>query len=149
MAHDASNNNPTKEIVHALLGIVLLLVIIAGIAISAWLRPAGNHEPATVPATEQGKLLEEKIKAIEAPKPAEAPKADAAATDTAATDAEAPKTEAPKTETDVASADTAKADSAEAKADAPKAEDTAKPADAAAADAKTEAPKAEEAPKAQ
>ena len=61
MAHDASNNNPTKEIVHALIGIVLLLTMIAGIAISAWLRPAGNHEVATVPATEAGKVLEEKF----------------------------------------------------------------------------------------
>ncbi len=150
MAHDASNNNPTKEIVHALLGIVLLLVIIAGIAISAWLRPAGNHEPATVPATEQGKLLEEKIKAIEAPKSAEAPKADAATADTAATGAEAPKTEAPKTETaDATAADTDKADATKADSAEAKAEDTAKPADATAADTKTEAPKAEEAPKVQ
>lgn len=68
MAHDASNNNPKKEIVHALLGFVLLLVIVAGIAVSGWLRPAGSHEVAAVPATEKGKLLEEKLKSQEAPK---------------------------------------------------------------------------------
>lgn len=45
MAHDASNNNPTKETLSALVGIVLLLVMIAGIAIFAWLRPAGEHQP--------------------------------------------------------------------------------------------------------
>ncbi|MDO4699997.1 MAG: hypothetical protein Q4A69_04880 [Moraxella sp.] len=67
MAHDASNNNPKKEIVHALLGAVVLLVIIAGIAVSGWLRPAGNHEIATVPATAKGKALEEVLKAQEAP----------------------------------------------------------------------------------
>lgn len=71
MAHDASNNNPVKEIVHSLLGILLLLTIIAGIAVSAWLRPAGNHEPATEPATPAGKALAEKLQSIE--KPAEAP----------------------------------------------------------------------------
>ena len=69
MAHDASNNNPVKEIIHSLLGILLLLVIISGIAVSAWLRPAGNHEPATEPATPAGKALAEKIAAIENPAP--------------------------------------------------------------------------------
>ena len=68
MAHDALNNNPKKEIVHALLGTVLLLTIIAGIAVSGWLRPAGSHEVATVPATAKGKALEEKLKAQETPK---------------------------------------------------------------------------------
>lgn len=58
-AHDASENNPIKEIVHALIGIVLLLVIIGGIAVFAWLRPAGNHEPATVSATPAGRALDE------------------------------------------------------------------------------------------
>lgn len=130
MAHDASNNNPTKEIVHALIGIVLLLTMIAGIAISAWLRPAGNHEVATVPATEAGKVLEEKLKAIDAPKTeeaapatAEAP-ADAAATATA----DAPKAEG--------------ADTATAKAEEPKADEAT---DTAKADAEV-APKAEEKP---
>lgn len=59
MAHDASQNNPVKEVVHALIGIVLLLTIIAGIAVFAWLRPAGNHEPATVSATPAGRALDE------------------------------------------------------------------------------------------
>lgn len=49
MAHDASQNNPLKESVTALVGIVLLLVMIAGIAISAWLRPPGEHQPAEAP----------------------------------------------------------------------------------------------------
>ena len=74
MAHDASNNNPAKETVHALIGIVVLLTIISSIAISAWFRPAGNHELATTPATVHGKALEEKLQAIDAPK-AEEPKA--------------------------------------------------------------------------
>ena len=52
MAHDASQNNPVKESVTALAGIVLLLVIIGGIAVSAWLRPAGEHQPAETAATE-------------------------------------------------------------------------------------------------
>ncbi len=126
MAHDASNNNPTKEIVHALIGIVLLLTMIAGIAISAWLRPAGNHEVATVPATEAGKVLEEKLKAIDAPKTEEAAPAtaDAAATATA----DAPKAEG--------------ADTATANAEAPKADEAT---DTAKADAEV-APKAEEKP---
>ncbi|MFL1732664.1 hypothetical protein [Moraxella oculi] len=48
MAHDASNNNPTKELLASLVGIALLLTMIAGIAISAWLRPAGEHHSSTV-----------------------------------------------------------------------------------------------------
>ncbi|ADG60493.1 hypothetical protein C0134_07820 [Moraxella catarrhalis] len=50
MAHDASNNNPLKESLTALIGTVLLLVMIAGIAISAWLRPAGEHPAQAEPA---------------------------------------------------------------------------------------------------
>lgn len=129
MAHDASNNNPTKEIVHALIGIVLLLTMIAGIAISAWLRPAGNHEVATVPATEAGKVLEEKLKAIDAPKTEEA----------------APATEAPADAATTATADAPKAegaDTATANAEAPKADEAT---DTAKADAEA-APKAEEKP---
>lgn len=48
MAHDASNNNPTKETLTALVGIVLLLLMIAAIGIFAWLRPAGEHQPTAV-----------------------------------------------------------------------------------------------------
>ena len=129
MAHDASNNNPTKEIVHALIGIVLLLTMIAGIAISAWLRPAGNHEVATVPATEAGKVLEEKLKAIDAPKTEEAAPATEAPADAAAT----ATTDAPKAEG---------ADTATANAEAPKADEAT---DTAKADAEA-APKAEEKP---
>ena len=65
MAHDASNNNPLKESMHALLGTVILLVMIGGIAVSAWLRPAGDHTVATVSATEAGKKLEETYATIE------------------------------------------------------------------------------------
>lgn len=43
MAHDAYDNNPKKELLTALMGILLLLAIIAGIGVSAWLRPAGDH----------------------------------------------------------------------------------------------------------
>lgn len=46
--HDATENNPVKEILTALVGIVLLLVIIGGIAVFGWLRPAGHHYPAGV-----------------------------------------------------------------------------------------------------
>ena len=56
--HDASNNNPVKELLSSLVGIALLLVVIAGIAIFAWLRPAGNHEPAAQSATEAGRALD-------------------------------------------------------------------------------------------
>lgn len=45
MAHDASQNNPKKEVATALIGIVLLLAIILGIGVSAFLRPAGEHQP--------------------------------------------------------------------------------------------------------
>lgn len=41
--HDVVDNNPKKEILTALIGIVLLLALIAGIAVFAWLRPAGEH----------------------------------------------------------------------------------------------------------
>lgn len=122
MAHDASNNNPVKEIIHSLLGISLLLVIISGIAVSAWLRPAGNHEPASEPATKAGKELAEKISAIENPAPAEN-KADTAATtdsadgqstDTAGDTATASATDDKDKSVDKAQEST-KADSAEAK----------------------------------
>lgn len=52
MAHDASNNNPTKETLTALVGTVLLLVMIAAIGIFAWLRPAGEHQPKAPTAEE-------------------------------------------------------------------------------------------------
>lgn len=44
--HDVVENNPVKEIMTSLIGIVLLVAIIAGIAIFAWIRPAGYHAPA-------------------------------------------------------------------------------------------------------
>lgn len=43
MAHDSYDNNPKKEILTALIGILLLLAMIGGIAMAAWLRPAGEH----------------------------------------------------------------------------------------------------------
>lgn len=43
MAHDIVENNPKKEIMYALVGISLFLAIVLLIAISAFLRPAGNH----------------------------------------------------------------------------------------------------------
>lgn len=45
--HDVLDNNPKKEILTSLIGIVLLAVMIGGIAVSAYLRPAGDHYPAT------------------------------------------------------------------------------------------------------
>lgn len=58
--HDVVENNPKKEILTALIGIVLLLAMIAGIAVFAWLRPAGDHHStvATPEVTEQHKLLQ-------------------------------------------------------------------------------------------
>lgn len=44
--HDAVENNPTKETLTAVVGLVPLVVIIVGIAVFAWLRPAGQHAPA-------------------------------------------------------------------------------------------------------
>lgn len=79
-AHDASDNNPTKEIIHALIGVVLFLALIGGIAVSAWLRPAGNHEPATVSATPAGRALEELIQQEDNPTDAQKAEAVAAAT---------------------------------------------------------------------
>ena len=122
MAHDASNNNPAKETVHALIGIVVLLTIISSIAISAWFRPAGNHELATTPATVHGKALEEKLQAIDAPK-AEDPKAQEAT-------AEAAKPAEDKTSDKADEAKPAEAESnnqAEAKADDKGADKAAEP----------------------
>lgn len=48
MAHHEVQNNPIKEVATALVGIVLLLTIIGGIAVAGWLRPAGQHYPAGV-----------------------------------------------------------------------------------------------------
>lgn len=66
MAHDAVNNSPKTEILTSLIGIVLLLVIIAGIAIFAWLRPAGDHfvEPVAVESVEQATLVEGQSEAV-------------------------------------------------------------------------------------
>lgn len=44
--HDDVENNPVKETLVAILGLVPLIVIIAGIAVFGWLRPAGQHYPA-------------------------------------------------------------------------------------------------------
>lgn len=43
MADDISNNSPLKETFVTLAGTALFLAIVLLIAISAWLRPAGNH----------------------------------------------------------------------------------------------------------
>lgn len=45
--HEVLDNNPKKELMTALLGIGLFLVLVLGIVISAYLRPAGDHYPAT------------------------------------------------------------------------------------------------------
>lgn len=125
MAHDASQNNPKKEIAFALVGITAFLVMILGIGISGFLRPAGNHEVATVSATEAGQKLEEALKAIEKPKVEEGATAEGASDP------------AP---TETANADTANADSAEATAEPAKpAEDTAE-ATAEATDTAKEEP---------
>lgn len=66
MAHDASNNNPTKETLTALVGTVLLLVMIAAIGIFAWLRPAGEHQP-KAPTAEEVAAAEAEAAAETAP----------------------------------------------------------------------------------
>lgn len=49
--HDVLDNNPKKELLTTLIGVVLFVVIVAGIAVSAFLRPAGEH-PVDMPAIE-------------------------------------------------------------------------------------------------
>lgn len=43
MAHHVVENNPKKELLYALVGILLFLSMVLLIGISAFLRPAGNH----------------------------------------------------------------------------------------------------------
>lgn len=50
---DASQNKPIKEFTFAIFGIILFLAMILLIAISAFLRPAGDHVVAEAP-TEEG-----------------------------------------------------------------------------------------------
>lgn len=57
MAHDAYDNNPKKELLTALLGILLLLAIIAGIGVSAWLRPAGDHTFVTAQSVDSADIV--------------------------------------------------------------------------------------------
>ena len=126
MAHDASNNNPLRESMHALLGTVMLLVMIGGIAVSAWLRPAGDHTVATVSATEAGKKLEETYATIEKSANAVAD----GATDTAAATADSASGGATADATGTAATDGATAtDGADATAPAT---DNAQTADVAA-----------------
>lgn len=49
--HDVLDNNPKKELLTTLIGVVLFVVIVAGIAIFAFLRPAGEH-PVDAPAAQ-------------------------------------------------------------------------------------------------
>lgn len=51
MAHDASQNKPTKETLFALVGTAMFLAIVLGIGISAFLRPAGEHQPVVIEQT--------------------------------------------------------------------------------------------------
>ncbi|MFC0820169.1 hypothetical protein [Moraxella marmotae] len=114
MAHDASNNNPVKESAMALVGIVLLFVMIGAIAVSAWLRPAGEHAAAEQePATEMAEQA--------------APEA-AATTETAEANAEA-ATEQAAAEMPAAEATTETASEAMAEPAAPAEADAAPAAD--------------------
>lgn len=94
--HDVVENNPKKEVLTALIGIVLLLTMIAGIAVFAWLRPAGDHYPATATpeVTEQAQV---------APTPEAGASANTATAETAATPE---ATSAPAAETTGKAADT-------------------------------------------
>lgn len=95
MAHDASQNNPLKESVMAVAGLVLLLVIIGGIAVSAWLRPAGEHQPTETVVAEQA---EESAEAAPVEEAKEATDAQAAEKSAETADAEAPKADASEAE---------------------------------------------------
>lgn len=91
MAHDAINNNPKKELLIALIGIALLLTIIGGIAVSAWLRPAGEHQPVSDPNSTDTARIVNTESATVAPAQAENAGVDAqAATLTTATAADSP-----------------------------------------------------------
>lgn len=62
MAHDASQNSPIKESLTALVGIALLLVMIVAIAVSAWLRPAGDHPAVAEQASSAEPVVEQAAK---------------------------------------------------------------------------------------
>lgn len=48
--HEVLDTNPKKELMTATLGIGLFLALVLGIVVSAYLRPAGDHYPATTEA---------------------------------------------------------------------------------------------------
>lgn len=145
MAHDASQNNPKKELAFALVGITAFLVMILSIATLGWLRPAGNHEVATVSATEAGQKLEEALKEIEKPKAQESSTAEATA-DTAsaeaAADTDGAKTDDNADSTEATAEPASTEGTAEATAEAEATADTAKeepaPASTEGETAKTE-----------
>lgn len=45
--HEVLDTNPKKELMTAVLGIGLFLALVLGIVVSAYLRPAGDHYPAS------------------------------------------------------------------------------------------------------
>lgn len=59
MAHHDVENNPKKEIATTLVGLALLLTIIGGIAVSAWLRPAGDHHPTVIETAQAAETVAE------------------------------------------------------------------------------------------
>lgn len=94
MAHDVVDNNPKKEILFALIGIVTFLSIVLLIGISAFLRPAGDHVDV--------QALNKTVEATTAPEASAPATTDTAKTETATTEQPAEAT------TNTATADNAK-----------------------------------------
>lgn len=50
--HDVVQNNTKQELLFSLVGLALFALLAGGIAVSAYLRPAGEHQPLTDPTPE-------------------------------------------------------------------------------------------------
>ncbi len=62
--HDVVENNPKKEFVTSLAGVLLFALLIAGIVVSAYLRPAGDHQPMITDAEPQATLVNAESEAV-------------------------------------------------------------------------------------
>ena len=86
---DASQNNPKKEFTYAMIGTAAFLAIVLLIGISAFLRPAGNHDMPKATVAEPAKEEAAKPAAAEPAAATDAATTDATATEATATDATA------------------------------------------------------------
>lgn len=84
---DASQNNPKKEFTYAMIGTAAFLAIVLLIGISAFLRPAGNHDMPKAAVAEPAKEEAAKPAAAEPAAATDATTTEATATDATATDA--------------------------------------------------------------